>query len=202
MVAAVTSNTEQALGAILVGGASTRMGTDKAGVAFGESVMLEWVAAALREAGCEVVVVGREEPGFDLQGVPDDDESWSGPAAGLATALRLAAGRPVALVATDQPLIRSDTIRSLLDIEADAVVPVDEGVRQTTCAVYRAACEEPLHRMRAEGAPSLQRLLRVVEAREVGADEWESWGEDGRSWWSLDTPEDVAAAESFLRAER
>lgn len=203
MVAAMTPKADDPLGAILVGGASSRMGADKAGVRVAGKSMLEMVAAALEEAGCEVVAVGKAQPTADVRTVPDDGAAELGPAAGLATALRLAGGRPVFLVATDQPLLQAGTVRSLLAIDGTAVVPIDNGVRQATCGVYRAGCEAPLRRLRSQGAsPPLQRLLDAVGAREVGLDEWAAWGEDGRSWWSLDRPEDVAEAEAWLRTRK
>jgi molybdopterin-guanine dinucleotide biosynthesis protein A len=66
------------------------------------------------------------------------------------------------------------------------VVPVDGGHRQTTCALYpaglRSAAEDLL---RARG--SLWRLLADRECVEITPDEWREWGEDGRSWFSVDS---------------
>ncbi len=165
--------------------------------------MIEHVASAIVAAGCEPLVVGRTSAPGGLAAVPDDGDGGAGPAAGLATALRIAAGRPVILIATDQPLLRAQTVRGLLGLDGDAVVPVDLETRQTTCALYRAETAEPLLALMAEQPrPSLQRLLDTVSVRDVYANEWTQWGEDGRSWRSLDTPESVTEAERWLRATR
>lgn len=167
------------------------MGSDKALLDVGGSAMVVRVAAAMRQAGCEVLAVGRDALGFGLAAAPDD--APGGPAAGLATGLRFAAGRPVFLAATDQPMLRAETVAALLAIDGPAVVPIDAEVRQTMCAVYRSDCIAPLNRLRAASeGPSLQRLLTDVGAREVPEAVWREWGEDGRSWWSIDTPEDLA----------
>jgi len=167
------------------------MQKDKATVQVAGTSMMERVASALDDAGCQVVLIGRNSIDGGRVVLPDDDTG--GPAAGLATALRIAAGRPVFLAATDQPLLRHETISALLAIDGTAVVPLDDGVRQTTCAVYRAGCAATLRDIRRETpAPPLQRLLDAVTATEVSQPEWSAWGEDGRSWWSIDTPDDLA----------
>lgn len=182
-----------AVGAILAGGASLRMGTDKALVPVGGTPMVEWVAAALRAVVDDVVVVGRGEPLAGIPAIPDAGPGRRGPLPGLATALRHSAGRPVLLVAVDHPLVRPATLAALLGVlEDEAVVPVDGGVRQTTCAAYPAglvgAAEEE---DRAGG--SVQSLLDRVPHRGVQPGEWARWGEDGRSWFSVDTPAEATA---------
>ena len=193
---------EPPIGAILAGGRSLRMGRDKAAVSFRGRLMVDHVADALTQAGCEPVIIGRAEGGR-TRSIKDDPARTTGPAAGLATALRIAEGRDVFLAATDQPLLRPETVVALLEVDGAAVVPVDAGARQTTCAVYRAACLEPLSRlMETRSSIALQGLLDTVPPREVPESEWALWGEDGRSWWSLDNPRDVTRAEQWLAARR
>jgi molybdopterin-guanine dinucleotide biosynthesis protein A len=184
--------TSTALGAVLIGGASRRMGADKPRLEVAGSTMFAKVATALEAAGCEVLGIGRQDTALGWPTIADDGPG--GPAAGLATALRVAAGRPVFLAAADQPRLRSRTVSALLGIEGDAIVPVDKGIRQVTCAVYRLECAEPLAGLLTAGpTPSLRDLLDRVDAVEVGPDEWSAWEEDGRSWWSIDTPQDLEA---------
>jgi molybdopterin-guanine dinucleotide biosynthesis protein A len=173
------------------------MGGDKARAVLRGRPFIAHVATALESAGCEVVAVGRSQPIEGIAAVPDD--VGRGPAAGLVTALRLAAGRPVVLVATDQPQLRAETVAGLLALGGKAVVPIAGGARQVLCAVYRAPCKEPLARLlAANAAPSLQTLLDELPFREVPEAEWRSWGEDGRSWRSIDTPDDLKQLETEL----
>jgi molybdopterin-guanine dinucleotide biosynthesis protein A len=181
------------LGAILAGGGSHRMGTDKALVRVGGAPMVAWVAAALTAVAHDVVVVGRSAPLAGIPALPDLRPGARGPLPGLVTALRHAGGRPVLLVAVDHPLVRPATLTGLLDLlEEEAVVPVDGGVRQTTCAAYPAALATAADEEDRVGG-SIQSLLDRFSHREVGGDEWAAWGEDGRSWFSVDTPQDVTA---------
>lgn len=163
------------------------MGVDKAEVAISGRTLLDRVASALGEVADRVVVLGEERPGY---------ESWPdyapgpGPLAGLATALDRMTEDRALLVAVDNAFVSPETLRRLASIESDLpVVPVDdEGVRQVTCAVFprqiagQAADE-------AEAGGSIQTLLDRVSFLPVTPDQWRRWGEDGRSWYSVDTPE-------------
>ncbi len=187
------------LGVVLAGGAARRMGADKALVAVGGTPMIARVTAALATVTPEVIVSGRAEGWGGYPGLADDRPARRGPLAGLATALGASGGRPVLLVAVDQPLVRAATLRALASRAAPdrAVLPVDGGARQVTCAVYpgawaaEAAAED-------EAGGSIQSLLDRMPCVEIAPAEWRAWGEDGRSWLSVDAAADVARAEALL----
>ena len=172
------------LGAVLAGGMSTRMGTDKADVLVGDKTMLERVGHAVGSVADETVVLGPDREGWKTW---PDSVHVHGPLAGIATALSRTEHSHVLLLAVDQPFVRIETLRRIVDLATEIpVVPVDEhGVPQVTCAVYpRAIREEALEEARAEG--SVQSLLDRVSFRPIPPDEWQEWGEDGRSWFSTD----------------
>lgn len=180
------------IGVILAGGQSRRMGADKATYAVAGRPMVEWVSRAMQQACDRVVVAGRQEPLLDLEAIPDPGEPHRGPLAGLVSALHHFPGEWVALVSVDQPWVRSATLGHLDRVSGEmAAVPVDSGVRQTTCAVYPPGI---VHAGETElaGGGSLQSLLDVASFQPVV--DWHSWGEDGRSWFSADTPQAVDEA--------
>ena len=181
-----------ALGVILAGGGAARMGRDKALVQVSGRPMIEWMATALRSVTDHLVVLGRSGTLAGIECVPDDHPARRGPLAGLATALRIADGAPVVLVAVDQPWIRRETLRQLLHQAGPlhAVVPIDQGARQVTCGIYPGSWAE---RAAAEDAAdgSIQSLLDEMLLRPIGEAEWQSWGEDGRSWFSVDKDDDL-----------
>jgi molybdopterin-guanine dinucleotide biosynthesis protein A len=164
------------------------MGRDKALVQIAGRPLVEWVASALRAVTPDVVLVGRPGKLAGLDCVPDDHPVRRGPMAGLATALRLSGDRTVLLAAVDQPWARIETLAALLALAGPlhAVVPIAGGARQVTCATYpgswagRVAAEDA-----ADG--SIQSLLDELLFRPVDEPEWQSWGEDGRSWFSVDS---------------
>ncbi len=107
--------------------------------------------------------------------------------AGIATALSRTYHTQVLLVAVDQPFVRRETLGEIVALADDIpVVPVDDnGVPQVTCALYpRTIQAESMDEAAAGG--SVQSLLDLVSFRPVPPDEWASWGEDGRSWYSVD----------------
>lgn len=187
------------LGAILAGGRASRMGQDKALVPVGGVPMVERVAGALAAVAADVLVVGRQGPLAGLRCLPDDLPGPRGPLAGLATALGVAAGRPVLLVAVDQPLVRPATLAQLASRAqpARAVVPVAGGARQVTCALYPGTWEADAAAELDRGG-SIQSLLDRLPFEAVDEAAWRVWGEDGRSWMSVDAPGDVDRAEALL----
>jgi molybdopterin-guanine dinucleotide biosynthesis protein A len=110
----------------------------------------------------------------------------------VATALGRMTEDRALIVAVDNAFVRAETLTRLAALEsALPVVPVDDdGVRQVTCAIYPktiadVAIEE------AEGGGSIQTLLDRVSFLPVTPEIWTGWGEDGRSWFSVDTPGDI-----------
>jgi molybdopterin-guanine dinucleotide biosynthesis protein A len=190
------------LGVILAGGASRRMGRDKALVEVAGAPMIERVAAALEPITDTLLVAGRTDSLAGLETIPDEVEGPVGPLAGVAAALGTAltaGGLPsvVLAVAVNHPFVRQSTLRQLvIQHEGRAVVPIDGEVRQVTCAVYPASWAAAARRELQAGG-SLQSLLDRMPHRLVTPDEWEAWGEDGRSWFSVD--DEPSLAEGLAR---
>jgi molybdopterin-guanine dinucleotide biosynthesis protein A len=174
------------------------MGIDKATVEIGGRSMLDRVATSLGAVSDRLVVAGRSGPVAGLAGLPDPEPARAGPLAGLAAGLGEAnavGAEAVTLVAVDQPFVRSETLTRLLHCYAgQAVVPVADGVRQVTCAVYPGNWEDDARAELAAGG-SIQSLLDRMPHTGVQPDEWAAWGEDGRSWFSVD---DAAALDTAL----
>jgi molybdopterin-guanine dinucleotide biosynthesis protein A len=175
------------VGVVFAGGFSSRMGTDKALVEVSGRPMIEWVADALSAVCDSVVVAGREGHLAGYRCIPDAWPGVHGPLAGLTTALGL--DEQVIAIGVDQPFVRVDTLRRLA-VGPGTVVPFDRQ-RQVTCAAYAASLRVEAER-EAESGGSIQSLLDRLPHRRVDEPEWRSWGEDGRSWFSVDSPEDLA----------
>jgi molybdopterin-guanine dinucleotide biosynthesis protein A len=165
------------------------MGMDKAEVEISGRTLLARVASAVGEVSERVVVLGSEREGYESW---PDRTSVSGPLAGVVTALARMTEDRVLVVAVDNAFVSPDTLLHLTSIESGLpVVPVDhDGIRQVTCAIYpkgiaALAIEE------AESGGSIQTLLDRVSFLPVTPDVWGGWGEDGRSWFSVDTVGDI-----------
>ena len=181
---------------LLVGGKSTRMGSDKATTDFGGMPMAARVCEAVDRTGMDTVVLGPSDAGTNRRFLADADVGGLGPMVGLRTLHRHHPNRDIVLLATDQPLVRPATLLHLvLCSTAAVVVPEHEGHPQVTCALYRhEAVAEAV-----EGSVArLRDLASSPSSHRVVPETWRTWGEDGRSFLSLDRPEDVREAEALL----
>ena len=185
------------VGVILAGGESTRMGTDKANFELNGRPMAAWVADAM-DAFEKVVVVGRTRAPAGLDAIPDLHRRAAGPLSGLQTALTVFRA-PLVVVAVDQPLVRADTLIRLAERAAvnETVICID-GRPQVTCAAYAATCLDEANRQVRTGG-SIQQMLKSVPWTPVERDVWSLWGEDGRSWFSMDSPDSIITAEQRFR---
>jgi molybdopterin-guanine dinucleotide biosynthesis protein A len=188
--------------ALLVGGASTRMGRDKAALPVAGLPAATRLAQRLASLCEDVLLVGGEPP-RDAPGrrVPDPP----GPRCalrGLVGALAAAQAERVLVVATDMPFVHEALLLGLCAWpEADAVLARDGEGPQPLCAVYR---REPVlaraSRRLAEGSRlALRELLAEIDTRVLPADVQAALDPDGTALWNLNTPEDLARAEALLR---
>jgi molybdopterin-guanine dinucleotide biosynthesis protein A len=126
------------LGVVLAGGASRRMGQDKALLSFRGRTLVGWAAERLALAGLRVVVADRGRQLVPALASLEDRPGWDGPAAGL---LGVADGYPAhALVALacDLPAVPSTLLAEIAERlgEADLVVPLPRGQAEPLAAGY------------------------------------------------------------------
>ncbi len=173
------------------------MGTDKALFEIQGRPMVQWVADAMVSFD-QVVVAGRRGGLVGLETIPDLHRPARGPLSGLQTALTVFRS-PLVVVAVDQPLVRPETLAHLAERAArnETVICVD-GRPQVTCAAYASSCLDEANRQLGSGG-SLQRMLDTIPWTPVHRSVWSSWGEDGRSWFSMDTPGAIIEAEQRFR---
>lgn len=106
-------------GFVLAGGASRRMGQDKAMMVIGREPMAARTARILEEAGCSPVALVGRQPALSGLGRPviTEQEGMHHPLIGIYTALHQA-GSPMALFAPcDLPQLTAAAVRCLLNQE-------------------------------------------------------------------------------------
>ena len=190
--------------ALLVGGASSRMGRDKAALSIAGEAAATRLARRLA-ALCEDVLLVGGTPPADAPGrrVPDPP----GPVCalrGLCGALEAARAERVLVIATDLPLVHEALLLGLCAWpEADAVLTRDAGGPQPLCAVYRRESVLPRARRRlASGADlALRDLCAELETRVLPADVQAALDPDGTALWNVNTPEDLARVQALLARE-
>lgn len=191
-------------GFILVGGASSRMGSDKAQLVFNGRTSLEIIAAQLSAAVPEVALVGapQEYRRLTWKNVPDLHERW-GALGGIHSALAATDKEWAAIVACDLPFVTSDLfarLMSLIDEANDAVVPVQpDGRPQPLSALYRRqTCLPEVNRLIAEGEHTPRALLANVQTRWVEFDELRDLPGADNFFFNVNTPAEFELAKKML----
>lgn len=160
----------QVSGFVLAGGASKRMGRDKALLPFRGTTLVEHVAQNVREATGSVALIGDPDRLGHL-GLPvyADQLPSCGPASGIYTALQVTETDWSLVVACDMPAVSPDILRELLrhaeTTERNSVAATGpSGQPEPLCAVYHRRC-----------LPALERAIRDRRVRmkdlisEIGA---------------------------------
>jgi molybdopterin-guanine dinucleotide biosynthesis protein A len=160
---------EPFVGVVLTGGASSRMGTDKAFVEVGGRALVLRVADTLRSAGASrVVAVGGDAPrlaALGLEVIPDH-AAGQGPLGGIVTALEEVDADVVVVAACDLIAITPAAVREVLAAltpDADAVLPRTDRL-EPLMAAYRGRC---LAHLRAELDAGERAPHRAVEGLAV-----------------------------------
>ena len=188
-------------GFILVGGASSRMGTDKALLNLGGRSFIERIHTALSSITAKTSLVGAVETHAawsQLPSVPDIHVKW-GALGGLHAALTACTAEWAAIAACDLPFVTGELFVRLANLREtfDAVVPIQmDGRWQPLCALYRASAT----RMRAaqliaEGERRPRALLKQVRTRQVAFAELSDLRGANRFFTNVNTPEDYANAQ-------
>lgn len=190
-------------GFILVGGASSRMGRDKARLRLGESTFVERIAGEIAHITERVSVVGAKEAmrGWPLPCVPDIHEGW-GALGGLHAALAACRAPWTAVVACDLPFVTGELLARLIKMRNgfDAVVPVQkDGRKQPLCAIYRTAvCCERAEELILSGERRPRALLSSIRTRLVAPEEFSDLEGATLFFMNVNTPEDYALARAQM----
>lgn len=193
--------------AILAGGGSRRMGSDKAFLRLGSKTVIEKLVETLRADYDPIRVIGPPRPQTERLGLPvqPDLRPDCGPLGGIHAALATASHQSVLVAGCDFPFLDRALLHHLAGLLPghDAVVPVWEGRPVPVCAFYAVRClgavEARLERRRLKATD----FLDDVSVRWVKEAELQSLDPRGLSFFNLNTPEDYRIAQEIeAQAER
>lgn len=175
----------QVTGFILAGGASSRMGRDKALLDFGGVPLILHTARLLEPLVDEVIVVG--PPGrykkLGLRAIADDehilnrrDRPGRGPLAGIAAALSATQSRWNLILACDLPYLSAEWLDWLLSralgSRSEAVIPrTDRGI-EPLAAMYRRECAATITAALARGVRKVSEAIEELRVNLVYPREW------------------------------
>jgi molybdopterin-guanine dinucleotide biosynthesis protein A len=195
-------------GFILVGGQSSRMGSDKSQLMFGERTGVEHIAAALRVLTPRIKLVGArdQDSSAELQNVPDTYERW-GALGGIQAALAAAQHEWALIVACDLPLVTGELFARLWQFAQqrqgetfDAIVPIQPDDRpQPLCAIYRReSCSAAAKQLIGEDEHKPRALLAKVRTRWVTFGELSDLPGAEDFFLNVNTPSDYERAKEIL----
>ena len=161
-------------GYVLAGGASRRMGRDKALLADGGEPLLLRVAEVVTAAAgsCAVVAPAGRYEGL---GVPVLGDLWpgEGPLGGILTALGSGEAEWNLIVAVDMPFLEKDFLRMLLDearLAGRSLAPEHaDGGLEPLCGVYHSGDVGKLRAFFEAGGRRVKDALREINVAKVPA---------------------------------
>lgn len=195
---------------VQAGGLSSRMGCDKAHMAFCGEPLIERVLGRLAPVASELVVTTSrpselaylEERAFGglVPRVVADLEGSAGAMRGIASSLAAARLPLAAIVACDMPFVSPELIGVLADrVEAEALdvcVPREERGIEPLCAVWRRdACAPAAHELLACDRQRIRCLINRVQAGYMDEPQIVKAAGSTLCFENVNTPEEFAAAE-------
>lgn len=196
-------------GVILAGGRASRYGGRPKGLErVGGERIIDRVAARLREVVDDLLLIANT-PDADawLPGVRrrSDVILDAGSLGGIHAALSHA-GTSVLLVAWDMPFVPTALLRRLLTLgeSADAAVPESESKRglEPLCAYYSQACLAPIERRLGQDERRVVAFFDDVKVARLPFDEVQRFGNPASMFMNVNSPEELALANSHDAATR
>lgn len=158
----------EVVGAVLTGGASRRMGRDKALVEVEGTALARRVAEALAAAGLDrVVAVGGDLTALEAIGLEAvaDAHPGEGPLGGILTALAATDAAVTVVLACDLPAADPVAVRAVVDAlgGADVAAPWLDGRHELLHAAYARSAMTPLQAAFAAGERAPHRAVAGLD---------------------------------------
>ncbi|HUR98413.1 MAG TPA: molybdenum cofactor guanylyltransferase [Pyrinomonadaceae bacterium] len=202
---------------ILIGGRSSRLGTDKAFVELGGATLIEHAISNVAGGlpGAKLTMVAGSSTQFAIEaitsGVPFIFDLYEarGPLGGLHAALAYAKTPWVFVLACDYPFVSPELIRLLSEkIVAGfgAVVPEQNDRRlQPLCAFYNVAAARPIVEgilERPRVSPPIHEIVAMLDPFIVRFEDYEHLERAGELFLNINTAEDLDRARRRVRRDR
>ena len=154
-------------GWVLTGGASSRMGFDKALAEIEGRAMAALVAETAAKV-CEMVSLVGDPARYGGLGLPviPDNFPGCGPLAGMEAALGATTGEWNLIVACDMPALDMAVLTRLFAEGADCAVPqYEDGMVEPLCAVYHRRCHSAIRAALEGGVRKVTDALGMLQAQ-------------------------------------
>ncbi|MBI5079858.1 MAG: molybdenum cofactor guanylyltransferase [Chloroflexi bacterium] len=187
--------------AILSGGKSSRMGTDKALLPIEGKTMIEHIIAQVKDIGDEVIVITNTPDHYKFLGLPlfADVIPDKGALGGLYTAIDAASHPYTLILACDMPFVNRDLLRYMISLapQGDAVIPKiaapdgekkKSGMAEPLRAIYSKACLAPIRKCIDEDNLKMIAFFKDVKLRWIDEEEIRRFDPDLVTFMNANTP--------------
>jgi molybdopterin-guanine dinucleotide biosynthesis protein A len=196
--------------AIMAGGKSSRMGTDKSFVPLLGKLMIERVLDRVSDLGQdETIVITNRPDDYARLNLPTfaDVIPGKGALGGIYTAVYRSSNEDTLIVACDMPFVNRDLLRHMVglrgegDASVDLIIPRVEDHPQGFHAIYRKTCLRPIRACLDADRLKVISFHDQVRARYLDPPEWMRFDPKGLSFWNINTPEELEAAQQLAASE-
>lgn len=184
--------------ALLAGGKSSRMGTDKAFVRVLGRPLIEDILAQVDGLGAETLIVTNRPDDYGYLGLPlfRDVLPDKGALGGIYTALHSATQPHVLCLACDMPFVVRPLLEYFISLipEGDIVMPRLGAESEPFRALYSRACLAPIRAALDSGKMRVISFFPQVRVRYVDEPEIDRFDPAHRSFFNVNTPDDLTQA--------
>ena len=186
--------------AILAGGQSRRMGTDKSFVQLGDKPLIAHVVERVSALALATIVIANDQDPYRFLDLPifSDLVPGKGSLGGLYTALYHSATTHTLCVACDMPCLNPALLRYLIEQsqDYDAVIPRLDSQPQPLHALYHKTCLPLIAQQVANDQLRVREFFPLINARYVDEDELRAVDPRLASFINVNTPEALAALQN------
>ena len=189
-------------GVVLAGGMSRRLGRNKALEPVGGEALIRQVIGRLSKLADETIAVVADAEQAKALPLPDfarvalDLYPGKSSLGGIFSGLSASMTTWAIVVACDMPFLNLELLRYLLDLRSgrDAVVPVLDGRPEPTHAVYSRVCLPHIEKRLQADDLKIARFFDEVKVRYVPEDDIARFDPDFRSFFNVNTQDDLDKA--------
>jgi molybdopterin-guanine dinucleotide biosynthesis protein A len=187
--------------AVIAGGKSSRMGTDKSFVQLaGRPLIAHVIERVLPLGQAETLLVTNKLDAYAHLGLPmhSDVLPEKGSLGGIYTAIYHSQQPYTLCVACDMPFLNTDLLRYLVDLRKDdafdVIAPRVADYPEGLHALYSRACLDPIRRRLEADQLKVIGFHADVRVRYVDEAEWKPFDPQGRSFRNINTPDELQQA--------
>jgi molybdopterin-guanine dinucleotide biosynthesis protein A len=186
---------EGVTGFILLGGKSSRYGSNKAFVEIEGVRLVDRVARVMKSIFHRIVLLTNtpEEYAYLQMPMVEDLIKGLGPMGGIYTGLMTLPGEAGFFVACDMPFLSESLIRHMVDVrdDFDVVVPRMDWMLEPLHALYSKKCLPILHEAIGQHQHQILKCFAELRVRYVDEEELRLWDPELRSFFNINKPQDL-----------